>query len=274
MTTRRTWTAVPGLAALVAGALALSAYSGASSSQGRGPEQPIAFPHPVHVQKLGMNCLYCHNAANKSPDPGLPAVSTCMGCHTIIGPQRPASDVGPARTSAELQKLQRYADLAGGGRNARPIPWERIHKVPDYVNFPHMRHVNAGVTCQACHGDIQNMNRVYQYASLNMGWCVRCHINGYDPREGTRLATAADPTAARAVSQQGISGGLQDTGAGRQSATAAQPATAARQAPAAQTPPASGAPSPTTGTIAAPPQGTGQTSTRRYARYDCANCHY
>src|SRR3712207_8732073 len=56
---------------------------------------------------------------------------------------------------------------------ALPISWERIHKVPDYVNFPHMRHVNAGVTCQTCHGDIQNMNRVYQYASLNMGWCVR-----------------------------------------------------------------------------------------------------
>ncbi|MFN2567153.1 MAG: cytochrome c3 family protein, partial [Gemmatimonadaceae bacterium] len=92
MTTRRMWTAIPGLAVLAVGAFALSAYSGASSPQGRGPAQPIAFPHPVHVQKLGMNCLYCHYSANKSPDPGLPAVSTCMGCHTIIGPQRPASD--------------------------------------------------------------------------------------------------------------------------------------------------------------------------------------
>jgi hypothetical protein len=229
MTTRSRWTAVPGLAALVAGALAISAYSGASSSQGRGPAQPIAFPHPVHVQKLGMNCLYCHYAANKSPDPGLPAVSTCMGCHTIIGPPRPASDIGPARTSAELQKLQRYADLTGGGRNAKPIPWERIHKVPDYVNFPHMRHVNAGVTCQACHGDVQNMSRVYQYSSLNMGWCVRCHVNGYDPQEGLQLVGASDARAVRPVSQQGG---------------------------------------------ASAPQGPSQTAARRYARYDCANCHY
>jgi hypothetical protein len=229
MTTRRMWTAIPGLAALVAAAVALSAYSGASSSQGRGPAQPIAFPHPVHVQKLGMNCLYCHYSANKSPDPGLPAVSTCMGCHTIIGPQRPASDIGRARTSTEIQKLQGYADLAGGGRNARPIPWERIHKVPDYVNFPHMRHVNAGVSCQACHGDIQNMERVYQYASLNMGWCVRCHVNGYDPQEGSRLAGASDASAVRPLSQQGA--------------------------------------------IAAV-QGTGRANARRYARYDCANCHY
>ena len=273
MTTRRTWTAVPGLAALVAGALALSAYSGASSSQGRGPEQPIAFPHPVHVQKLKMNCLYCHYAANKSPDPGLPAVQTCMGCHTIIGPQRPASDVGPARTSAELQKLQRYADFTGGGRNARPIPWERIHKVPDYVNFPHMRHVNAGVTCQACHGDVQNMNRVYQYSSLNMGWCVRCHINGYDPQQGLELA-GADTSAVRPVSQQGASDLAQGTGGAQKGATPADSAAAAAQAPAAQTPAPPGTVGSTTGAIAAPPQATGQPGARRYARYDCANCHY
>jgi hypothetical protein len=272
MTTRRTWTAVPGLAALVAGALALSAYSGASSSQGRGPAQPIAFPHPVHVQKLGMNCLYCHYTANKSPDPGLPAVSTCMGCHTIIGPQRPASDIGPARTSTEIQKLQRYADFTGGGRNAKPIPWERIHKVPDYVNFPHMRHVNAGVTCQACHGDVQNMSRVYQYSSLNMGWCVRCHVDGYDPQAGLQLAAAADPSAVKPVSQQGESGAQQ--AATGQSATATDSATAARQAPAAPTPPAPAAAARTTGTIAAPAQGTSQATTRRYARYDCAICHY
>jgi hypothetical protein len=274
MTTRRTWTAVPGLAALVAAALALSAYSGASSPQGRGPAQPIAFPHPVHVQKLGMNCVYCHYAANKSPDPGLPAVSTCMGCHTIIGPQRPASDIGPARTSTELQKLQRYADFSGGGRNAKPIPWERIHKVPDYVNFPHMRHVNAGVTCQACHGDVQNMSRVYQYSSLNMGWCVRCHVNGYDPQAGLQLAAAADPSAVKPVSQQGDAGAPQQTVGGQKGASPADSATAARQAPAAQTPAAPGAAAPTTATIAAPPQGAGQATTRRYARYDCAICHY
>jgi len=176
MTKRRKWTAIPGLIALAAGAVMLSAYSGASSSQNHSPIQPIAFPHPVHVQKLGMNCLYCHNAANKSMDPGLPAVSTCMGCHTMIGPDRPATDLGPKRTSAELQKLYKYANSPSVGvgmqPGAKPIPWVRIHKLPEYVHFPHMRHVNAGVTCQTCHGQIQNMSRVYQYSSLNMGWCV------------------------------------------------------------------------------------------------------
>ena len=74
------------------------------------------------------------------------------------------------------------------GPNAKPIPWVRIHKLPEYVHFPHTRHVNAGVTCQTCHGQIQNMDRVYQFASLNMGWCVSCHVNGYSPKEGLEAA--------------------------------------------------------------------------------------
>ena len=158
-----------------AGARGGWSYSGASTPMGRAPQQPINFPHPVHVKQLGMNCLYCHYAANKGPDPGMPAVGTCMGCHLVVGPDRPASPAGPARRSEDIAKLQQY------WRDSLPIPWVRIHKVPDYVQFPHMRHVNAGVTCQACHGDVQNMNVVYQYASLNMGWCVTCHVNGYTP---------------------------------------------------------------------------------------------
>ena len=189
MTKRRKWTAIPGLIALATAAIALSAYSGASSSQGSQPQQPINFPHTVHVQQLGMNCLYCHYAANKSPDPGLPAVSTCMGCHTIIGPQRPAIPGvrAQAYTSTEIQKLQHYAQAG------LPIPWVRIHKVPEYVHFPHMRHVSAGVTCQTCHGQIQNMDRVFQFASLNMGWCVSCHVNGYSPKEGEEAAGYSAP---------------------------------------------------------------------------------
>src|SRR5919112_2610691 len=103
MTKRRKWTVIPGFLALAAAATVLSAYSGASSSKGREPEQPIAFPHPTNVKTLGMNCLYCHYAANKSPDPGMPAVSTCLGCHNqiMVGPNRPKVDSTPARQSAE-----------------------------------------------------------------------------------------------------------------------------------------------------------------------------
>jgi c(7)-type cytochrome triheme protein len=165
MITKGKWAAIPGLVALAACAIVLSAYSGASSPQGREPVQPINFPHPRHVQTLGMNCLYCHFAANKSPDPGMPAVGTCMGCHQVV----------LANTSPEIKKLATYY------YKEQPVPWVRIHKVPEYVRFPHMRHVNAGVTCQDCHGQVQEMSRVYQANSLNMGWCLNCHIGNYKP---------------------------------------------------------------------------------------------
>ena len=76
----------------------------------------------------------------------------------------------------------------GMGPNAKPIPWIRIHKLPEYVHFPHTRHINAGVTCQTCHGQIQKMDQVRQFASLNMGWCVSCHVNGYSAKEGLAAA--------------------------------------------------------------------------------------
>jgi hypothetical protein len=193
MTKRRKWTVIPGFFALAAAATVLSAYSGASSSQGRQPEQPVYFPHPRHAGPvaqggLGMNCLYCHFASNKSPDPGMPAVSTCMGCHLVVA--------GKADSSK-----RNIAKLASYYTKTLPVPWVRIHKVPDYVQFPHMRHVNAGVTCQSCHGQVQGMPVVYQAASLNMGWCINCHVNGYNASEGHRLAGAPDSVVKAAASQ-------------------------------------------------------------------------
>jgi hypothetical protein len=196
-------------------------YSAASTDQNSSPDQPIAFPHPQHVQKLGMNCAYCHFSANKSPDPGMPAVSTCMGCHTVIATAKP-----------EIKKLTQY------WTERKPIPWVRIHKVPDYVNFPHMRHVNAGVTCQSCHGQVQKMGKVFQYSSLNMGWCVNCHANGYDPtkadRESGFIRTANGFELVRGDAVSAAHAQLPDTGA------------------------AGGA---TAGQV-------------KKARYDCAVCHY
>lgn len=174
MTQQRKWFAIPGFLALAAVAAMLSAYAGASSSQGNSPVQPVKFPHPTHVQTLKMNCVYCHFSANKSPDPGLPAMSTCMGCHTVVATGKP-----------EIQKL------AGFYNKKQPVPWTRIHKLPEYVHFPHMRHVNAGVSCQTCHGNVQNMAQVSQQNTLNMGWCVNCHVGRSNPPFKARYDCAA-----------------------------------------------------------------------------------
>ena len=214
-------------------------YSGASSGQNNSPAQPVAFPHPLHVQKLGMNCVYCHFAANKSPDPGMPAVSTCMGCHTVVATQKP-----------EIKRLVAYWN------KKQPVPWVRIHKVPEYVHFPHMRHVNAGVTCQTCHGQVQKMNQVYQYSSLNMGWCVDCHVNGYDPKEGDKAA-GYTKTASGYKLADATSGG----------AAAATGLALVRELNAQTTPSAAGS-NPMV------PGGSSLTGPRKKARYDCSVCHY
>jgi len=246
MTQRRKWTAIPGLMLLAIGAVVLSAYSGASSSQGRGPLQPVQFKHPLHAGPvasggLGMNCLYCHNTANKSMDVGMPAVSTCMGCHNAVSG---STDFN----KAEITKLRAFA------AKGQPVPWERIHKVPEYVHFPHVRHVNAGVTCQTCHGPVQQMDRVYQYSSLNMGWCVNCHVNGYDPKEGQKAAGYDS------VPPAGYAGG-------------APYGTPGTRAGIATTPPGMALPQ---ATQAVATSGTTPTPSaeRRRARYDCSSCHY
>ncbi len=258
----RKWAVVPGLVAAVALATSLPAsraeaqaggqpaadtttklnaprgawgYNGASSVQGYSPEQPIKFPHPVHIQQAKMNCQYCHYSANKSPDPGLPAVGTCMGCHQIVKTQSP-----------EIVKLTKY------WTEKKSVPWVRIHRVPKYVHFPHMRHVNAGVTCQSCHGQVQKMSQVFQYASLNMGWCVSCHVNGYDPAKGQEASGYTKSGNSWVLASTSLSslpgGGLLVADAKAQAAT-----------------PASGA-------LAAAP--TAAPAGLKKARYDCASCHY
>jgi cytochrome c553 len=124
----------------------------------KGPVQPVKFPHDIHAGKLGMDCLYCHYGAEKSPVANIPAMNICMGCHKIAVTDRP-----------EVQKLAQYWD------SGKPVPWVPVYVLPSHVKFNHKRHVRAGVLCQECHGPVEKMAVVYQYPSLKMGWCITCH---------------------------------------------------------------------------------------------------
>ncbi|OGU03561.1 MAG: hypothetical protein A2W29_12225 [Gemmatimonadetes bacterium RBG_16_66_8] len=124
----------------------------------RGPRQPVFYRHDVHAGQYQMDCRYCHFAAEVSQHPGLPTLSTCMGCHLLAGAAIP--EVGKVREA--------YS-------NQQPIQWIKVHNLPQFVQFPHMRHVQADVACQTCHGPIETMPQVYQYSSLKMGWCLDCH---------------------------------------------------------------------------------------------------
>lgn len=124
----------------------------------RPPEQPIAFSHRIHAGEKQIDCQYCHTAARRSTSAGLPSVERCMGCHQFLATKQP-----------EIRKLADYWE------KKQPIPWVRIHRVPDFVYFSHKRHVAAGVDCETCHGDVKKMDAIYQFSSLEMGWCLSCH---------------------------------------------------------------------------------------------------
>lgn len=129
------------------------------------PTQPGGgFNHQLHAGKLGMDCRYCHTNVEKSPEANIPAVATCYGCHAENNVQLP---------EAQHAKSQFVRDAYAADE---PIQWRRVHKLPDYVrNFPHNAHVNAGVSCFSCHGQITGQPVVNQVESLSMGWCLSCH---------------------------------------------------------------------------------------------------
>lgn len=140
----------------------------------RPPDQPIAFSHRLHAGEKQIDCQYCHTAARRSIAAGLPSVERCWGCHQFVATRRP-----------EIRKLADYWE------KKQPVPWVRVHRLPDFVYFSHKRHVLAGVKCQTCHGPVEKMDVVYQQASLEMGWCLSCHQQPRLSRDDVNVISAA-----------------------------------------------------------------------------------
>jgi cytochrome c2 len=172
--TTRTFQAAAGLIIFVA-CLFWLADNGIRLGRQKGyqPTQPIRFSHQLHAGKNKIDCQYCHTSAGKGKTSGIPSLNTCMNCHKAV-------QQGPVYGKEEIAKIY---DAVGWDpiakayvRPAKPIQWVRIHNLPDYVYFNHSQHVVAGkVACQTCHGPVQTMSEVYQFAPLSMGWCVNCH---------------------------------------------------------------------------------------------------
>jgi len=148
------------------------------------PEQPIFYSHKVHAGDNQISCLYCHTGAQDSKHANIPSVNVCMNCHMAVksygGKPLTREDGTAVNADAEIQKLYKYAgwnpDTKTYDKPGKPIEWVRIHSLPDFVYFNHSQHVKVGqVHCQTCHGEIQNMSEVKQFAPLSMGWCVNCH---------------------------------------------------------------------------------------------------
>jgi mono/diheme cytochrome c family protein len=131
--------------------------------QGYTPVQPIAYSHKLHAGELQIDCKYCHVGVEKGKSATFPSANICMNCHNLV-------EEGPKYGKAEIAKIREAYE------KGKPIEWVRIHNLPDFVYFSHAQHVKvAGLECQECHGPVEEMEDMYQYSRLSMGWCVNCH---------------------------------------------------------------------------------------------------
>jgi hypothetical protein len=132
--------------------------SPATTDVGYAPAQPVPYSHALHAGELGIDCRYCHTTVEIAAHAAIPPTQTCMNCHTNI-----------RGTSAKLLPV-RESNATG-----MPVPWVRVHDLPDYVYFNHSAHVRRGVGCVECHDRVDKMEVVYQAKKLSMGWCLDCH---------------------------------------------------------------------------------------------------
>ena len=132
-------------------------------------QQPVQFSHKHHAGELGIDCRYCHTGVERAAVAGVPPTATCINCHAQIWNDSPFLE--PVRESF---------------RTGQSLQWIKVHDLPDFAYFNHGAHVQKGVGCVTCHGRVDQMNQIWQHASLQMEWCLDCHrhpANYVRPRE-------------------------------------------------------------------------------------------
>jgi hypothetical protein len=147
--------------------------------------QPAPFSHQHHVAGLGIDCRYCHTSVEVSGFAGIPPTKTCMNCHSQIWTKAPMLE--PVRESF---------------RSDKSLVWTRVNDLPDFVYFDHSIHINKGVGCNTCHGPVDRMPLMYNYASLQMEWCLNCHRapeKNLRPRDQVFNMRYEQPTAEKPV---------------------------------------------------------------------------
>ena len=173
--------------------------------KGYQPEQPIYFSHKIHAGENKIDCQLCHSSAKYGKVSEIPSVNVCMNCHKGIAEYKGKYiEEGKDRAfyTAEIKKIYEAAGWDEGSQSytgkTKPIEWVRILNMPDFVYFNHSQHVVAGeqtimkakkvdVVCKACHGQVQEMDKVQMANNFTMGWCIECHrttevdmTNGYN----------------------------------------------------------------------------------------------
>ncbi len=177
---------------IVVAATGTLAYALSNVRKGYAPRQPILFRHtrmagpPVwetnakgektNVGGFGIPCVYCHTMPYKGRHSTVPSTAVCMNCHTSVGLNK-----------EWVLRMKEYWD------RGEPIPWVKVHDLPDFVYYDHAAHLNAKdeqgrlrlpttdaqgqpmVVCENCHGKVEQMEIVTVQNAFNMQWCLDCH---------------------------------------------------------------------------------------------------
>ena len=144
--------------AILAGVGLALARSDYATGVGVVQPQPVQFSHDQHVGGLGIDCRYCHTSVEKSSFAGMPSTQTCMTCHSQVWSDSPKLE--PVRESY---------------RTGEPLAWTRVHDLKDFVYFNHSIHVNKGIGCTDCHGQVDEMPLMWKAEPMTMEWCLECH---------------------------------------------------------------------------------------------------
>ena len=123
-----------------------------------GPAQPLPFSHRVHAGDKQIGCVVCHSGVAHSPRAGVPPLQTCMLCHQRIIPEYPY-----------IRELRRHYE------QGVPVVWTQVDTLHEYAFFNHQVHVQRGIDCGHCHGDVKGMDRIYRFNKFRMGFCIQCH---------------------------------------------------------------------------------------------------
>ena len=166
--------------------------------QGYAPIQPIHYSHKIHAGANQIECKYCHSSARVSKHSGIPSLNVCMNCHEYIADYNGEEDLENGYTkdfyTNEIKKLYNAVGWDEENQvytgNTQPVKWVRIHNLPDFVYFNHAQHAQvAKIECQTCHGPVEEMEILYQYSPLTMGWCIDCHRETEVAMEGNEYYT-------------------------------------------------------------------------------------
>ncbi len=123
-----------------------------------GLQQPIPFSHRLHTTEKQLSCVFCHSGAIDSDVAGIPPLETCILCHSKI-----------------IIHYPQIADLREHYDKKIPIEWQRVNVLQEFVFFSHQAHIQSGVDCGKCHGDVKQMDRIEMKKAFNMGFCIQCH---------------------------------------------------------------------------------------------------